>query len=646
MALSVCAGAAIAQPSRVLRQDEYADRLRAMWLAQCVANWTGLRTEGQRQNPPFYTDASWGTGSPQITFVFQDPFGADDDTDIEYVYLHLWNQHATNRLTSAQLASGWITHINRFIWVSNARARALMDRGVRPPSTGMLVANRDALRIDAQLTTELFGALAPGMPEVALDLADLAISTTATGYAAHAAEYFVVLYSLATQVPAGLSGRDRALWLVQRAREYLPNTSKSADVVDFVLADYLANPDANDWESTRDKVYQRYQLNAAANGFVYRDWYESTVNFAGGIAALLYGACDLKRTIQIGTLWGWDSDNATATLGGLLGLMHGTQWVRDAFPTQTLSDRFWVTRTRDNLPDYLPADAGAEDTFTLMAQRMLPRVEQTILEAGGRADADTRRWVLPRPAGGPAVLHNPTWQRNVRSANRRVRDEGGTVTASGAFGSPPPGDSGAGWPGYYANAVELDGRGREPSNADLTFYTSFGTGSTATLTVTYDRAVQASAVRFIEGDHYPSPTTPAPNGGWFTSVSVQLLIGGVWTPATGAWSEPLDAARPFQTMDFVLSAPATVTAVRLSGPAGGSNTFVTCAELDMLAPFAPPTRPSFDVNSDGRVDIEDLHAIHATPTDLDGSGAADEHDRAYLEALLRAGELADMRNGR
>jgi hypothetical protein len=53
-----------------------------------------------------------------------------------------------------------------------------------------------------------------------------------------------------------------------------------------------------------------------------------------------------------------------------------------------------------------------------------------------------------------------------------------------------------------------------------------------------------------------------------------------------------------------------------------------------------------DVNGDGRVDIEDLHAIHATPTDLDGSGTADESDRAYLEAFLRAGELADMRNGR
>jgi hypothetical protein len=634
---------AFAHPARILSQDDYADRLRAMWLAECIANWTGLRTEAHRQTAPFFTDANWGTGSPLITFVFQDPFGADDDTDIEYVYLHLWNQHATPRLTAAQIASGWITHINRAIWVSNARARGLMDRGVLPPSTGMMVANSDALRIDAQLTTEIFGALAPGMPEVALDLADLVISTTSTGYASHAAQYFAVLYSLATQVPENISGRDRAIWLVQQARAYIPNSSKSADVVDFVLADFLANPDVNDWESTRDKVYNRYQLNAAANGFVYRDWYESTVNFAGGIGALLYGECDLKRTIQIGALWGWDSDNATATLGGLLGLMHGTQWVRDAFPTQTLTDRFWVARTRDNLPDYLPADPAADDTFTMMAQRMIPRVEQAIVNAGGKADADARLWALPRPADGNVLLHNPAWQRSQRSATRRVLNAGGVVTGAGAFGSPPVGGIGQGWPGYFANGVELDGRGVELFNGDLAFYTSFGTSSNVTLTVTYDRPVQAQAVRFIEGNHVPSPTIPSLSGGWFNSITVQLLVSGVWTTPAGTWSEPLDSARPFQSLDYTLAESATITAVRLTGPAGGTNAFVTCAELDALVAFEPPARPSMDVNGDGRIDAEDLHHVHAAPIDLDGSGVADDLDRAYLAAFIRTGESADMR---
>ena len=64
-----------------------------------------------------------------IDFVIQDPWLADDDTDIEYVYLHLLNQHQTTELSPGQIAEGWKKHINRRIWVSNRRARDLMDEG-------------------------------------------------------------------------------------------------------------------------------------------------------------------------------------------------------------------------------------------------------------------------------------------------------------------------------------------------------------------------------------------------------------------------------------------------------------------------------------------------------------------------------------
>jgi hypothetical protein len=117
--LVACVAAKVeAQPTRrVVQRDAYADRLRAMWMAQSIANWTGLRTEGRKQGPPFYTDADWGSGSGglQITYVFQDPWGADDDTDIEYVYMHLWGLHGTSVLSAAQIADGWSAHINRFI---------------------------------------------------------------------------------------------------------------------------------------------------------------------------------------------------------------------------------------------------------------------------------------------------------------------------------------------------------------------------------------------------------------------------------------------------------------------------------------------------------------------------------------------------
>lgn len=656
LTLLTLAGPGFAQGPRLIDRDDYADRLRGMWLGQCIANWTGLRTEGRRINPPFYTDADWGQVRDGILIDFvlnQNPWLADDDTDVEYVYVHMLRPPPPptpppTAVDPEALRLVWVSHINRFIWVSNARARTLMGRGVVPPMTGMQTANADSLAIDAQLTTEIFGLYCPGMPERSLVLADPAIRATSHGYAAHAAQFHAILYALAPTAPASLTPADRMRWLFDEARRWIPSTSKTADIADFVLADFLANPDVNDWERTRDAVYQRYHLNAAANGFRYRGWYESSVNFAGLCAAMLYGQGDYRRTIQIGTLFGWDSDNSTATLGGLMGFMLGYQSMTAQFPGITFSDRFDINRTRDALPDYLPADAAAQDTFTLMAQRMLPAIEAQIALAGGRVDTGRGKWLLPPPirlgVSGQQPFFNPLTNPgsdDARSANLAVRRAGGTVTGTTSFFGSPPGGQGATWnPANLANGLEHDAAGREPADGLSNFVSSQNAstppGNTVSFSVTYDRPVAVHTIRLIEGDHFDAP---GQQGGWFESVVFEVRVGGVWTPASVTSVTPLDASRPFQRIDAVLAAPVTATGVRVSGVVGGAQRFATIAELDALGPPVPTPWPTFDVNGDGRVDLDDLHAQNQTPIDLDRDGDADAADLAYLERALRWMEL-------
>lgn len=643
-----CAGAAHAQGTRFITESDYAEQLRGFWLAQAIANWTGLRTEGIRYTPPFYTDADWPLAfdGRVIDFVLtQDPWAADDDTDIEYVYLHLLNQHATARLTSQQIADGWVTHINRYIWVSNANARGLIGRGVLPPSTSLGCANEHRLMIDAQLTTEMFGLFNPGRPDAALDMADLPIRTTASGHAAHAAQFYVVLYSLASQVDPSLSGRDKAVWLVQHAREYIPDSSKAADICDTVLADFLSNPDPNDWERTRDLVYQRYQLNT--NGFLYRGWYESSVNFATGLIALLYGQGDLPRTIQIGTLSGWDSDNGTATMGGLLGFMLGDAGVRAAFAPAPLSERFWITRTRDNLPDLVPpAGDTTEDTFTLMADRMIGVCRRAVVESGGLVDPYAGQWLIaPSPPGTP-LSQNPLTREDARSQNNAVRRAGGTVSAdSTQLGTPGTG-RGVPYPfGVLPNGRETSFDGREEDEIGRHYFSTEvvpGPGpSGVTLTVTYDRPVTVHTVRFVEGDHF----TTSPHGGWADTLAFQVRVGGVWTAAPGAFVRQPDPARPFEILDYVLGTPTVATGIRAVCSQGGTSRFVTCAELDALG--APTTSPigTFDLNGDSVPGIDDLYAWEAAPTDLTGDAAVDAEDRQYLTRAARWGEAGSMRAG-
>jgi len=51
---------------RVISRTKYLDQLQGFWLAQCIANWTGLITEMDKIEPPFYTDDNWGTLFPML----------------------------------------------------------------------------------------------------------------------------------------------------------------------------------------------------------------------------------------------------------------------------------------------------------------------------------------------------------------------------------------------------------------------------------------------------------------------------------------------------------------------------------------------------------------------------------------------------
>lgn len=667
-------------PQRIMGEAEYRERLHGMWLGEAIANWTGIPTEGQRQTAPFFTDAD---GPAWVNLVLgQNPWLADDDTDIESAYLAMMYEFAPGwtpppaslppgftpltRLNSAQIAQGWTSHINRFIWVSNASARTLITRGVAPPSTSLAVANPNRLMIDAQLTTEFFGALCPGMPERALDMASLPIRTTASGYAEHASQFYVVLYSLATQTDRTLPMRDQILWMYARARQFIPDSSKSADIADFVLADYLANPDVNNWELTRDRVYQRYQLNAAANGFRWRAWYESSVNFAGGLIALLYGEGDFERTVQIGALSGWDSDNGTATMGGLLGLMKGydplVAEIRAAHPSFNPSDRFDIARTRDAMPDYLPADAAAHDTLSRMSERMIPIARREVLDAGGLVDAEWAggaRWMLPRSVTSvatpdvDALVWNPSWREHVRSTNFQVRSAGGSITPSSSLPPSTPQGTGVNWTGAFVDGIESAGAGLEENDLLISPYTTRenlpAPGVEVRLTVMYDRPVTIDAIRFVEGDHFYG-TGVQGHGGWFDpSVSLpvcEVFDGVAWSAPAGAYSDLFDSAHPFQIIDWVLQTPVQARGIRIRGLPGGTHRFVTCAELDALSPSAAPLAPTYDLDADGRVDVEDLYQWGADPVDLNGDDSADEHDRAILAQIVRWMERHGMMSGR
>ena len=396
----------------------YLDQLEGFWLAQCIANWTGLITEMDKIGIPvngkgggFYTREDWGKPdqpnlwgsnnySDTITFIFAEKdsiWGADDDTDIEYIYQELLYKSPSLDLSGEQIRKAWMDHIHKeeenYLWVSNQQAFDLMHEGIVPPATSDPKRNPHYEMIDAQLTTEIFGLFAPTKPQVALKLGALPIRTTARENAAWISEFNIIMYSLASQTTALNSIKEKILWMAKQARLQLPNDAYSAKMFDFVLEQYNQNLP---WEKTRDALHEKYQIRQedgyhwATTDQSCNGCFAAGINFGASIVSLLYGEGDLKRTIQIGALAGWDSDNPTATWGGMLGFMLGKKEVEKTFGRE-FSSSFNIHRTRKGFPN------GGIDTFENMALKGQSIVDRVIQEKmGGKIDAEKDIWLIPK----------------------------------------------------------------------------------------------------------------------------------------------------------------------------------------------------------------------------------------------------------
>jgi hypothetical protein len=403
-----------------ISRDKYQDQLYGFWLGQCIANWTGLVTEmdkigniGAIKTGDFYTREDWGKPdqpsiwgegipsdlSPTIDFVFRDTneiWGADDDTDIEYMYQHLLYTNKTSILSPEQIRDGWLKHIKEeeenFLWVSNQRAFDLMQEGVLPPETGDPANNEHFEMIDAQLTTEIFGLFSPARPEVALKMAHLPIQTTAREEAEDIARFYVAMHALAAKADTSIAIEEQLRWMAHQARQVLPGHSYPAAMFDYTEALFESGIP---WEQTRDSIYYRYQVNQedgydmTANDLYCNGCFAAGINFAASLVSLFYGQGDIVETIKIGSLTGWDSDNPTATWGGLLGFMIGKDGIEKAFG-RTFSNQFNIHRTRQNFPD------KGIDSFENMAEKGVAVIDRVVVEQmKGKLDSVEQLWYIP-----------------------------------------------------------------------------------------------------------------------------------------------------------------------------------------------------------------------------------------------------------
>ena len=402
----------------VISVIQYKEKLKGFWLGQCIANMTGLVTEmdkigniGKIKTGKFYTSDDWGKLdqpsifdpskpsqlSKNIDFVFEQNgiWPADDDTDIEYMYQELLFNNKTAFLTPSQIKNGWQKHIKleeeNFLWVSNQRAFDLMNEGILPPETSNPKLNEHYDMIDAQLTTEIFGLLSPSRPDIALKMANLPVLTTARHNAKWISDFYISMHSLSYNIDLSKDIKKEIFSLAEYSRYLLPDSSYSSKMYDFVKKQYDSGIS---WEEARDKIYERYQVNEddgydiTSRNLYCNGCFAAGINFAASLISLFWGEGDLKKTIKIGTLMGWDSDNPTSTWGGLIGFIMGKEGIEEEFGKK-FSNEYFIHRTRQNFEN-------PTDNFDNMADKGINIISRLVInELGGSYDIDNQLWYIP-----------------------------------------------------------------------------------------------------------------------------------------------------------------------------------------------------------------------------------------------------------
>jgi len=579
-----------ARADKTILTADLTDKVYGMWLSQLIGNAAGRPSEGNYSG-------SGPNPNPSVPWVLKQTWDADDDTDIEYIAVHILETDGFG-CTPCQIAEQWRTHMTSWgIYIANRQTWYLMGDGCLPPDTGSRAYNMHWYSIDSQITTEVLGAISPGLPQAAIDLTGKFAHISNTGFPVHAAQFYAAMYADAFFEP-------NVVTLVTDSLNAIPSTSRTHQVITDVLNWYLqdATDGVLDWRATRRKLYDKYQ---GADSFGrYYVWVESTVNTGATVLAILYGRGDFKTTVQIGVLAGWDSDCNPATAAGLIGIIEGFSNLPADLTDPNVCGDVYKNVYRPYLPDpdvFRPQ----YDTITGIAARLTVLAEQNIINYGGYITGTGPAETCHIPDSQPLVSEPE--KPDPAGPSGLVADAlaaGITVTPTAAVGNYNTGQDRLNLYSIIDGITDNSYNGHRP-------YYSYVSDANARpekdyYQLNFSRPVRFNQLTFYEGDivwgginTYIADDNP--RGGFFEDLTVEILRdGGFILPANLQMSPALDRNEMYQTITFTFAATVG-DAVRIIGSPGGTQGFTTILELEAQGSIDSGLYVSSVRIADGRV---------------------------------------------
>ncbi|MDX2154171.1 MAG: ADP-ribosylglycohydrolase family protein [Bryobacteraceae bacterium] len=206
------------------------------------------------------------------------------------------------------------------LWHANLAARRALKRGVPATLSGTPKYNIHANDIDFQIEADFVGLMAPGLPQVANDIAWRAGRVMNYGDGIYGGMFVGCMYA------AGFFDSDPRR-VVEAGLACIPAKSPYGRVIADVLA---WSKESDDWIKVWNRVEEKWNkrepcpegANAPFN-------IDAKLNGAYIAIGLLYGKGDMGETIRISTRCGQDSDCNPSSAAGILGVMVGYKKIDD-----------------------------------------------------------------------------------------------------------------------------------------------------------------------------------------------------------------------------------------------------------------------------------------------------------------------------
>jgi len=279
-----------------LNEAEYRDKVYACWLGKSAGGTLGMPFEGRRE-------------THNLTFYDPVPTGqtANDDLDLQLLWLKALEERGT-RIDARTLGEYWLSFVP-VDWNEYGVGKRNMRDGFLPPISGQFRNERWRDSNGAWIRSEIWACVAPGCPALA---ARYAYEDACVDHGAAEGTY-AELFTAAIESAAFVeTNRDR---LIDIGLSYIP---PGCAVARSIRAAIEAHQQGLDLMAAREAVVKASESTG---------WFMAPQNVAFVILGWLYGEGDFGKAICAAVNCGDDTDCTGATLGSLLGIIHGTQGI-------------------------------------------------------------------------------------------------------------------------------------------------------------------------------------------------------------------------------------------------------------------------------------------------------------------------------